>query len=224
MFLALPEIKFNFQLPVLKFDIQPAVLNGSNSTQTPTISTATTLNTNTKLDPNSSETETLLRLIHAEAGGERIQKVLKAAAGVATGGDDILGMAAVAKSILNREKLVASGKVEPGTFNAKGAGLTAIISAANQYQPYGEGKLNTALSAADRDKALQALNLALNTEEFKKQLQASGKSADEINKIMAATGFRAGYAFNDASQNVNNVALGNHTFNTAGNAQLTTYA
>jgi hypothetical protein len=41
---------------------------------------------------------------------------------------------------------------------------------------------------------------------------------------MAATGFRAGYAFNDPSQNVNNVKLGNHTFNTAGNTQLTTYA
>lgn len=183
----------------------------STNTQTTNTQTQatkpTTLNTNTKLDPNSSETETLLRLIYAEAGAE-----------------GTVGMAAVAKSILNRKELVASGKVKPGEFGAKGTNLTDIITAKNQYQPYGEGKLNTPLSAANREKALQALNLALNSEELKKQLQASGKSPDQINKIMAATGFRAGYAFNDPSQNVNNVKLGNHTFNTAGNTQLTTYA
>lgn len=50
MFLALPEIKFNFQLPVFKFDVQRSVLNGSNSTQTPITNTqaipSTTGNTN----------------------------------------------------------------------------------------------------------------------------------------------------------------------------------
>ena len=133
-------------------------------------------------------------------------------------------MAAVAKSILNRYALVQSGKVKPGEFGAKGTSLKDIIEAPNQYQPHAQGKLNTPLSAANREKALQALNLALNSEELKKQLQTSGKSPDQINKIMAATGFRAGYAFNDPSQNVNNVALGNHTFNTAGNGGLVTFA
>jgi hypothetical protein len=193
----------------LKSSISTQTIPNTNTTpSTPsTTGTPTTLSTNTKLDPSSSETETLLRLIYAEAGAE-----------------GTVGMAAVAKSILNRKELVASGKVKPGEFGAKGTNLTDIITGKNQYQPYGEGKLNTPLSAANREKALQALNLALNSEELKKQLQASGKSPDQINKIMAATGFRAGYAFNDPSQNVNNVKLGNHTFNTAGNTQLTTYA
>lgn len=139
----------------LKSSISTQTIPNTNTTpSTPsTTGTPTTLSTNTKLDPSSSETETLLRLIYAEAGAE-----------------GTVGMAAVAKSILNRKELVASGKVKPGEFGAKGTNLTDIITAKNQYQPYGEGKLNTPLSAANREKALQALNLALNSEELKKTI------------------------------------------------------
>ena len=203
MFLTLPRITFNFQLPVL---------NGSNSTQTntPTTSTTNAPSTNINLGNlkiSAEEQESLLRLAHAEAGGE-----------------GVLGEAAVIKSILNRYALVQSGKVRPGEFGAKGTSLNDIIEAPNQYQPYAQGKLNTPLSAANREKALQALNLALNSEELKKQLQTSGKSSDQTIKIMAATGFRADYAFNDPSQKFNNEVLGNHTFNTAGNRELVTFA
>ena len=43
--------------------------------------------------------------------------------------------------------------------------------------------------------------------------------AKKINKLMGATGFRTGDAFNDPSQNVNVTQHGNHHFNTAGNPQ-----
>jgi spore germination cell wall hydrolase CwlJ-like protein len=206
MFLALPEIKFNFQLPVLQFDIQRSVLNGNNSTQASKTNTTTPTSTNINLGNlkiSPEEQELLLKLAHAEAGGE-----------------GKLGMAAVIKSILNRYALVQSGKVKPSEFGAKGTSLKDIISASGQYQPWGEGKLKTALSSANQAKATEALNLALNPEEFVKELQKAGKSASEIKLIETATGFRAKGAFNDPSQNVNNVALGNHTFNTAGNNQL----
>lgn len=200
-------------LPLPSFPNPFAFLfNGTPSTQPSTTNSpsSTTPSTNINLGNlkiSAEEQELLLRLIHAEAGGE-----------------GIVGMAAVAKSILNRYALVKSGKVKPSEFGAKGTSLKDIIEAPGQYQPYAQGKLNTPLSAANREKALQALNLALNSEELKKQLQTSGKSSDQTIKIMAATGFRADYAFNDPSQNVNNIALGNHTFNTAGNRELVTFA
>lgn len=204
MFLASPEIKFNFQLPVL---------NGINSTQpnpAPTNTTPSTPSTNINLGNlkiSAEEKELLLRLAQAEAGGED-------QAGVPP-----IKMAAVIKSILNRYALVQSGKVKPSEFGAKGTSLKDIISASGQYQPWGEGKLKTALSSANQAKATEALNLALNSEVFTQELQKAGKSASEIKLIERSTGFRA-KTFNDPSQNVNNVALGNHTFNTAGNHQL----
>ena len=193
MFLTLPEFKFNFQLPVL---------NGLSSI-TPTPGTNINLG---NLKISAEEKELLIRLIHAEAGGE-----------------GTVGMAAVAKSILNRYALVQSGKVKPSEFGANGTSLKDIISASGQYQPWGEGKLTTALSSANQAKATEALNLALNPEEFVKELQKAGKSASEIKLIEASTGFRAEGAFYDPSQIKNNVALGNHTFNTAGNHRLVTF-
>lgn len=183
------------------------LLGGNTSPQTNTPTTNTTTATNSvdlgNLKISAEEKELLLRLIFAEAGGE-----------------GTVGMAAVAKSILNRYSLVQSGKVKPSEFGAKGTSLKDIISASGQYQPYGEGKLNTALSSGNQAKATEALNLALNSEALTKELQGAGKSASEIKFIMTSTGFRAKGAFNDNSQNKNNVVLGNHTFNTAGNDQL----
>jgi hypothetical protein len=150
-----------------------------------------------------SEEEMLLRLINAESGGQ-----------------GKLGMAAVGRSVLNRAGLVQSGNISAGQFNAASGSVTDIINATNQYQPVREGKLNRALSPSQRSAALEALNLAKNPELMRQQLRTSGKSESEVNKIMASTGFRAGYAFNDPSQNANVTKLGGHYFNTAGNARM----
>jgi hypothetical protein len=188
------------------------LFNGSNSTQqnpAPTNATPSTPSANINLGNlkiSAEEQELLLRLIDKEARGE-----------------GLTGMSAVAKSILNRYALVQSGTVKPGAFGATGTSLEAIIKAQGQYEPFGTGKLNKPLSPAEQAKATEALNLALNPEEFTKQLQASGKSASEIKSIERSTGFRAKGARPDSSQtgpDKNNVALGNHTFNTAGNTQL----
>ena len=48
-------------------------------------------------------------------------------------------------------------------------------------------------------------------------LKSEGLSDSDIGKIISATGFRTGSAFNDPSQNVNVVKFKNHYFNTAGN-------
>jgi hypothetical protein len=179
----------------------PSTIQATSNTNTTPTTPGTNINLG-NLKISAEEQELLLRLIHAEAGGE-----------------GTVGMATVAKSILNRYALVQSGK-KPGEFGAKGTSLKDIIEAPGQYQPHAQGKLKTPLSAANREKALQALNLALNSEGFTKELQKAGKSASEIKLILASTGFRTHNAFTDASQQVGNVPIGGHVTNTAGNTQL----
>lgn len=156
------------------------------------------------VDVPQTEQEMLLRLIIAEASGE---------------GE--LGMAAVARSVLNRAGLVQSGKVSPGRFNATGKSITDIITAKNQYQPYRQGKLNKPISDSQRKMALKALSLAQNTGVFERRLIESGLSPNQAKVIIASTGFR-NYASAgiDTSQQVNEVTFKRHTFNTAGNTGL----
>ena len=85
------------------------------------------------------ERELLLRLMNAEAAGE-----------------GRLGMALVARSVLNRAGLVQGGTVNAGTYMSKSGTITDIITAPNQYTPFAEGKLNNNLSGAQRTRAAQA--------------------------------------------------------------------
>jgi len=156
-------------------------------------------------DPSitGDEKEYLMRLMIAEAGGQ---------------GD--IGMAAVGRSVLNRAGLIQSGTVGAGTFNAKSGSIMDVINASKQYQPVAQGKLKRELSAEERKKAEAALAIAMNQADMRGRLEAKGLKSDQVNKLMAATGFRAGYAFDDPSQNVNVTKLGDHYFNTAGNRGL----
>jgi hypothetical protein len=158
-------------------------------------------------DPTISgdEEEYLMRLMIAEAGGE---------------GE--LGMAAVARSVMNRAGLIQSGEVGAGTFMSKSGSITDVIEGKNQYQPFAEGKLKKALTEEERKRAKKALDMARNQASLRGNLEASGMGAASINKIMASTGFRTHAAEYDASQEVNVTELGGHRFNTAGNAKMLT--
>ena len=158
-------------------------------------------------DPTISgdEEEYLMRLMIAEAGGE---------------GE--LGMAAVARSVMNRAGLIQSGEVGAGTFMSKSGSITDVIEGKNQYQPFAEGKLKKALTEEERKRAKKALDMARNQASLRGNLEASGMGAASINKIMASTGFRTHDAKYDASQEVNVTKLGGHRFNTAGNAKMLT--
>jgi len=151
-----------------------------------------------------SEMDLFKRLVLAESGGE---------------GE--LGMALVARSVMNRAGLIQSGKVGPGMFMANDKSITGVIMGKGQYQPVSDGSINTERSDAQMAKAAAAIKLAKNVDQLKAKLKAAGMSTDEINKLVASTGFRTGSAFNDPSQNVNVVKFKNHFFNTAGNAGLT---
>ena len=149
---------------------------------------------------SSGELELFQKLVVAESGGE-----------------GSLGMALVARSVLNRAGLIQSGKVGKGTFMANDSTITGVIYGSNQYQPVSDGSLNRPKTDAQMAQALEAIKLAQDVGKLKGMLQSEGYDDSTITKMLAATGFRTGGAFNDPSQNVNVTQHGNHYFNTAGN-------
>jgi hypothetical protein len=157
---------------------------------------------------NSAEYQLLQKLVLAEASGE---------------GE--LGMALVARSVLNRSGLVQTGAVGPGIFMSKSGSINDIIYGAGpQYSPTKDGSLNRQRSAGDMEKAKKAIEMARNPASLRGRLEAKGNiSPEQINYLMASTGFRNyDAAFVDPSQQVNEVKFGNHTFNTASNPGLKT--
>tara|TARA_B100000902_G_scaffold104814_1_gene106985 strand:+ start:256 stop:3249 length:2994 start_codon:yes stop_codon:yes gene_type:complete len=147
------------------------------------------------------ERELLLKLMVAEAGGE-----------------GRLGMAAVARSVLNRAGLIQSGKVTPDTFGALSGSIFDVISAPDQYSPYNNGL--PSITEAQRREAIRALALAENTAGLRATLEGKSMPASDINNIVKSTGFRRHDAGYDQSQDVNPTPLGDHIFNTAGNTGM----
>ena len=154
---------------------------------------------------NSSEYNLLQRLVLAEAGGE-----------------GKLGMALVARSVLNRAGLIQSGKVGPGMFLAKDKSVTGVIMGRGQYQPVSDGSINKPRTDEQMSAAKEAIELARNPAGLRGTLEAEGVASNNVNYLMGSTGFRTGSAFNDESQNVNVVQYKNHFFNTAGNKDVKT--
>ena len=56
-----------------------------------------------------------------------------------------IGMALVARSVLNRQGIINAGS-SPGTFNSKSGSLTDIIYGSGQYQPISDGSINRKFS------------------------------------------------------------------------------
>jgi hypothetical protein len=171
--------------------------------ETPTIQPQTPIIPTSNPNVGISEMDLFKRLVLAESGGE-----------------GILGMALVARSVMNRAGLIQSGQASTGTFLARDPSITGVIMGRGQYQPISDGSINTPRSQGQLEQAQQAINIASNPADLRGRLEATGKSSDEINKLMASTGFRTGSAFNDPSQNVNVTQFKNHYFNTAGNPNI----
>jgi len=152
---------------------------------------------------SADEKDLFKRLIAAESSGE---------------GE--LGMALVARSVLNRVGLIQSGEASTGTFQANDKTLTGVIMGKNQYQPVTDGSINDKFEPRTLEKSENAIKLAQDIDKLKAMLKTEKISDSDISKLMASTGFRTGGAFVDQSQNVNVVQYKNHYFNTAGNPTL----
>ena len=147
-----------------------------------------------------------------------LQKLVIAEAG----GEGELGMALVARSIMNRAGLIQKGMVGKGMFMANDSSITGVIMGKNQYQPVRDGSLNKPRTQAQMDAAKRAIEIARHPASLRANLESKNIAAEQINYLLASTGFRTGSAFKDESQNVNVVQFGNHFFNTAGNKDLKT--
>lgn len=154
---------------------------------------------------SSGEMDLFIRMVYAEAGGE-----------------GKVGMALVARSILNRAGLIQSGKVSPGTFMSKSGSINDVITAPKQFSPMTDGRINQKLTESQINQARESIKLSRDPKQLMNMLRSEGFDDSKIKKLMAVTGFRnysagAGY---DASQVVNEVVYKRHTFNTAGNPGL----
>ena len=184
--------------------------SGDVTATTPLIPGARTPRLETTPNMKDNEQELLLKLMNAEAGGE---------------GE--LGMAAVARSVMNRAGLIQSGEVNSGTFMSNSGSISDVITAKNQYQPVVNGRVmqdggttDRELTPQERQRALRALELAKDTDALKERFESKGMTESQVRNMMGATGFRTGSAFNDPSQNINVTQLENHYFNTAGNQSV----
>jgi hypothetical protein len=153
---------------------------------------------------SAGEMDLFTRMVYAEAGGE-----------------GKTGMSLVARAILNRAGLIQSGKVGPGTFNAKSGSITDVINGRGQFSPMTDGRINQKLSDSQISQAKDAITLAQNPAQLMSALKSEGLDDASIKKLVASTGFRnKSVARYDASQDVNEVNYKRHTFNTAGNRAL----
>jgi hypothetical protein len=155
--------------------------------------------------------ELLLRLILAEAGNEKTEA-----------GDDLVGMAAVANSILLRQKIIQANSA-PGTFNANSDTLRDVMTAnrnnSTQFQPFTDGRIHTDWSKADYQRALSALEIALTPGALEGRLKSAGLSDEEVSRITRSPNFNVPDApgADQRMQSINPAKLLGHRFNTAGN-------
>ena len=160
---------------------------------------------------NYPTNELLLRLILAEAGNEKTPA-----------GDDLVGMAAVANSILLRQKIIQANSA-PGTFNANSDSLRDVMTAnrnnSTQFQPFTDGRINTNWGEADYQRAIAALEIALTPGALEDRLKFAGLSDEEVFKVIHSPNFNVPNApgADQRMQKSYPVTFLNHKFNTAGN-------
>ena len=159
------------------------------------------------LDPNilkgagneGSEMDLFQRLVLAEAKGE-----------------GTLGMALVARAVMNRAGLAQQGG---DSFGANGTSITDMIMAQNQFQSVSDGSIHNDYSLRQMQSAGEAIKLAKNSEALRTRLLGAGYDETIVNKLLGATGFKAGRAFNTQSGG-EQAKFKNKTFDTAGNTDL----
>jgi len=156
---------------------------------------------------NLSENELFYRTIIKEAEGE-----------------GALGQALVAKAILNRKKLIDNGTKRSSEFQSAGETIKDILLGKNQFQPVtGDYRVAENITDEQREKAINAIELANNTGLLKDRLREEGLENNDIKILINVTGFRTENAKPDKSQNVNSIKFKNHIFNTASNKDLNLY-
>lgn len=155
-----------------------------------------------------------------QAKAEDLEKLAMAVA-LEARGEKEKGMFAVARSILNRHRMINDGEVLPSTFmpgstNDKPTFMD-ILSAKNQYSVVDDDtrefiQQKSPVTEEDLQLAKNMIIFAGNDETA--QFMVDTYELDP--RILKATGFRTKDAEYDASQDVDTFMIGNHQFNLAG--------
>ena len=131
------------------------------------------------------------------------------------------GMFAVARSIINRKRMIDDEEVLPSTFmpgsTNENPTFMDLLSAKNQYSVVDEDTkefVQQKSPVTDKDLELARSMIIFAQSDDSAQLIAETFKIDP--KILKATGFRTKEADYDASQDVDTFSVGNHQFNLAG--------
>jgi hypothetical protein len=155
-----------------------------------------------------------------KAKAEDLEKLAMAVA-LEARGEKEKGMFAVARSIINRHRLIHDEEVLPSTFmpgsTNKKPTFMDLLTSPKQYAVVDDStgefiKQDSPVTAEDLELARQMIQFASNDD----TAQFVAESFEIDPKILTATGFRTRDANYDASQDVDTFMVGNHQFNRAG--------
>lgn len=150
---------------------------------------------------------------HAQELSAKEQRLFEQLVVAEARSEGLVGQALVARSVLNRLALIRSKKLSPGTYNAKGRTLGAVIFGNKQYEPVSNGSLRRKRTPQELAQARRAIALARDSKRLDAALKASGVGPTARKRLISATGFRTKSAYNDPSQNYGKQVYKNHVFN-----------
>ena len=101
---------------------------------------------------------------------------------------------------MNRAGLIQKGMVGKGMFMANDSSITGVIMGKNQYQPVRDGSLDKPRTQAQMDAAKRAIEMARHPSSLRANLESKNIAAEQINYLLASTGFRTGSAFRSFSK------------------------
>jgi hypothetical protein len=164
---------------------------------------------------STSDVDALGRMVAAEAMGE-------------TG----LGKAGVLAVILNRYRLIKSGKAKPSDFGISGKNkndvtLRDVIFAggtgpSNQFSPIKDGRFDRISSSAGREALAGAIRAGGNDpDKFRQALISSGINSEDADYVVRSISFSNPKSRSSRPFNTREVTIGNHTFQQSPNVQLT---
>jgi murein DD-endopeptidase MepM/ murein hydrolase activator NlpD len=147
-------------------------------------------------------------------------------------GESAIGKAGVLAVILNRYRLIKSGKASPSSFNVHGktkeqVTLRDILFAGgkgpgNQFSPYADGKFERTSSSSGKAALAEAIRAGGNDpEKFKKELIKSGLSEADADYVVRSVSFSNPGGRTSRPFNTRQVEVGRHVFQQSPNVKLT---
>ncbi len=142
-------------------------------------------------------------------------------------GENDLGKAGVLAVILNRYRLIKSGKATPGAFNIKGrtkdqVTIRDILFASSQFSPYANGSFARTSSSSGKSALAAAIRAGGNDpEKLRKNLIKSGLNEQDADYVVRSVAFSNARSRESRPFSTREVAVGRHSFQQSADVKLT---